>query len=395
MHIAKKITGILTAMVCAAGTVCGGSSLIADAETYGEQAGYGDYLYYQTVDEDEDGTYDYVEITDCDESAVEVDIPSEIEGLPVETIAESAFDGCYDLKSVKISESVTFITWYTFTGCQSLTHIEISEDNNYYCSVDGVLFSKDKTSLIKYPPAKTDSEYDIPDSVSSIESFAFVLCINLKSVTIPGSVSSTGYEVFGYSGSLTSVTIRDGFKIIESGLFYECTSLESITIPDSVTSIGSVAFYGCTSLESITIPDSVTSIGRGAFNSCTSLESITIENPECDIYDDVYTISNCEDENYYPYFNGTIYGYTNSTAQAYAEEYGYDFVSIGEYTPETIPGDISGNGKIDLYDAIEICKSIMGMRTFTDEEQAIADYDDNGKVDLYDAIGIAKKLLEK
>jgi hypothetical protein len=372
MRIAKKITGVLTAMVCAAGAVCGGSSLIADAETYGEQAGYGDYLYYQTVDEDEDGTYDYVEITDCDESAVEVDIPSEIEGLPVETIAESAFDGCYDLKSVKISESVTFITWYTFTGCQSLTNIEISEDNNYYCSVDGVLFSKDKTSLIKYPPAKTDSEYDIPDSVSSIESFAFVLCINLKSVTIPGSVSSTGYEVFRYSSSLKSVTIRDGLKIIESGLF-----------------------YGCTSLESITIPDSVTSIGRGAFNSCTSLESITIENPECDIYDDVYTISNCEDENYYPYFNGTIYGYTNSTAQAYAEEYGYDFVSIGEYSPETIPGDISGNGKIDLYDAIEICKSIMGMRTFTDEEQAIADYDGNGKVDLYDAIGIAKKLLEK
>lgn len=58
-------------------------------------------------------------------------------------------------------------------------------------------------------------------------------------------------------------------------------------------------------------------------------------------------------------------------------------------------GDISGNGKIDLYDAIEICKSLMGMRTFTSEEKGIADYDGNGKVDLYDAIGIAKKLLEK
>lgn len=58
-------------------------------------------------------------------------------------------------------------------------------------------------------------------------------------------------------------------------------------------------------------------------------------------------------------------------------------------------GDISGNGKIDLYDAIEICRYIMGMRSFTDAQMEIADYNGDGKVDLYDAIGIAKKLLEK
>lgn len=61
----------------------------------------------------------------------------------------------------------------------------------------------------------------------------------------------------------------------------------------------------------------------------------------------------------------------------------------------TIQGDISGNGSIDLYDAIEIAKSIMGMRTFTDEEKAIADYNGDGVVDLYDAIEIAKTLLPK
>lgn len=58
-------------------------------------------------------------------------------------------------------------------------------------------------------------------------------------------------------------------------------------------------------------------------------------------------------------------------------------------------GDISGNGTIDLYDAIEICRYIMGMRSFTDAQMEIADYNGDGKVDLYDAIGIAKKLLEK
>ena len=198
----------------------------------------------------------------------------------------------------------------------------------------------------------------------------------------------------------------------------------------------------CTSLESITIPDSVTSIGYGAFSDCYSLTSIIIENPECEIYSSDYTIANgySEESNYY--FNGTIYGYAGSTAQVYAEQFDRNFVAIdgnseatneiltegedydiagdfsatdaglyeitivgtGEYTGETtaqyrinasyMTGDISGNNMIDLYDAVEICKYIMGMRDFTEEELIIADYDYSGKVDLYDVIAIASKLLE-
>ena len=83
--------------------------------------------------------------------------------------------------------------------------------------------------------------------------------------------------------------------------------------------------------------------------------------------------------------------YKGSTADKYASEKGIEVYYLD--SAEFIPGDISGNGKIDLYDAIEICKYIMGMRTFTDDEMVVADYDGNGKVDLYDAIGIAKELL--
>lgn len=71
------------------------------------------------------------------------------------------------------------------------------------------------------------------------------------------------------------------------------------------------------------------------------------------------------------------------------------FTIVKETEPEYMSGDISGNGKIDILDAIEICKSIMGMRTFNDDEKAVADYNGDGVVDLRDAIGIAKKLLEK
>ncbi len=214
---------------------------------------------------------------------------------------------------------------------------------------------------------------------------------NLSYSTWDRDNDGTGDFVMITGSSDTSVTEIeipseiDGIPVIEIGTeaFSHYTSLVSVTIPDSVMLIDWGAFASCTSLEIITIPDSVTCIDSCAFSNCTSLENITIENPECEIYDDKSTISD----------TATIYGYENSTAQSYAEKYSRNFEIITE--SEFIQGDISGNGKIDLYDAIEICKSIMGMRTFTDEEKAIADFDGNGVVDLYDAIGIAKELLPK
>ncbi|MBR3974411.1 MAG: leucine-rich repeat protein, partial [Clostridia bacterium] len=149
----------------------------------------------------------------------------------------------------------------------------------------------------------------------------FVNCTSLTSITIPNSVTSIGDYAFWKCTSLTSITIPNSVTSIGRSAFKGCTSLTSITIPNSVTSIGSSAFEGCTSLTSITIPNSVTSIGYHAFAGCTSLTSITILNPKCEIYDSSYTIDSV----------ATIIGQSQSTAQAYAEEYGrifYNFAII-------------------------------------------------------------------
>ena len=116
----------------------------------------------------------------------------------------------------------------------------------------------------------------IPNSVTSIESYAFSACSSLTSITIPDSVTSIGNNAFDSCSSLTSITIPDGVTSIESYAFYNCSGLTSITIPDSVTNIGAAAFDSCTSLTSITIPDSVTSIESYAFCNCSNLTSITI-----------------------------------------------------------------------------------------------------------------------
>ena len=183
----------------------------------------------------------------------------------VTSIGDYAFYNCTSLTSVTIPDSVTSIGSGAFSNCTSLTSIEVSGNNKSYSSADGVLFNKDKTELITYPAGKTDSEYVIPNSVTSIGYSAFENCTSLTSVTIPNDVTSIGYGVFQGCTSLTSVTIPNSVTSIDSSAFSSCTSLIGITIPNSVTSIGYGVFQDCTSLSSVTIPNSVTSIGDSAF----------------------------------------------------------------------------------------------------------------------------------
>lgn len=193
----------------------------------------------------------------------------------------------------------------------------------------------------------TATEVDIPSKINGIPvtiigERAFALCKNLTSITIPNSVVSFDEFAFNSSG------------------------LTSIEIPNSVTSIGLNVFAGCSNLVSITIPDNITNIYAGAFFGCTNLKEITILNPKCEIYDNGTTISNIVNTPLDCYFYGTIYGYENSTAQAYAEEYGYNFSLIDAVatttttTTTTTPpvttkpqllGDVNDDGFIDSVDA--------------------------------------------
>ena len=106
----------------------------------------------------------------------------------------------------------------------------------------------------------------IPNSVTSLGSSCFYGCSSLTSITIPTSVTSLGDNCFSHCCSLTSITIPDSVTSLEWGCFSGCTDLTSITIPNSITSLGSSSFYGCTGLTSITIPNSVTSLGHRCFS---------------------------------------------------------------------------------------------------------------------------------
>ena len=214
-------------------------------------------------------------VSDCDISAFgEIIIPSTYNGLPVTGIGYKAFCGCESITSVTIPSSITNIDYYVFDDCTSLTSINVGENNIKYSSVDGVLFNKDKTVIVKYPAGKADTEYTILNSVTSIGDGAFSNCTGLVTVKISDSVTNIGYRAFYNCDSFVSVVIPDSVTNIDYGAFRDCTSLTFVKIGNSVTRIGVSAFQNCASLTSVTIPVSVTSICAEAFEKCSSLKQV-------------------------------------------------------------------------------------------------------------------------
>ena len=253
----------------------------------------------------------------------------------VTMLANAVFSGCQNLESVKLPTTLKRIGWYVFSGCPKLEslsicdgleeigmgafggdcgiknlvipasvrkienasitfagtgleNIVVSSENEYYFAENGVLYSKDKKTLLRVPSRKTACS--ISTGTETIADNAFVLCSELTSITVPESIKS-----------------------ISAYTFYSCTSLESISLPNSITSIGFGAFFNCSGLKQVIIPSSVTEIGRDAFGY---------------FYDENYNKLKVD--------GFTITGYAGSAAETYATENGFTFVALnGEIEPES------------------------------------------------------------
>ena len=261
----KKLTSVILAAVMMLG-------ILTIAPLTVSAATYGDFEY--TLEDDYTCT-----ITKYNGSAANVTIPSTIYGYKVSALSDTAFlsnknirsviipngvlrigalcfDSCTNLQEITIPDSVMYIVrsgdagsggflqfcdslkeitlgsglenffgTYDLNGSHSFECIDISKNNKYYCSIDGVAFSKDKKKLLKYPPAKKDEIYTIPDTVSKLSMpMGFTLNENLKAVIIPKSVKEISLytfgtslnSIYGYKGTVAETYAKEnGFKFIE------------------------------------------------------------------------------------------------------------------------------------------------------------------------------------
>lgn len=277
----------------------------------------GGYLYYKLENDQEK----YYYLVDCDTTVTSAILPDSIEGIPVHGFwpTEKVFEGCNRLKSLHFPDGWDMFDKYQLGECTALETITFDESNSNYCTVDGVVFNKDKTELIFYPLGKKDEEYTVPKGTKHISTYVFsgkdpkyypaVKVLNLPESLEPYKNKDTGeltypnfdfYSVESFNmdsgnpymcsvdGVLfskdktvlvcypagrkdSSYTIPNGVITVE-GAFSYCKYLVELDIPEGVKTVD--LFTGANNLKSMTLSASV-EVFNGPIEA-NSLESINI-----------------------------------------------------------------------------------------------------------------------
>ena len=224
--------------------------------------------YEYTVDEN-----GYATLTKYVGVDTDVAVPDSIDGHIVTGLGDSVFYVQQtEIRSIQLSRDIRDLGAYVFLS-DTLQNITVDPENNYFTSIDGVLYSKDESEISAYPIGRTADEYMIQDGVTTIGSYAFYAGRNLKKVDIPDTVTDIEKFAFIMCENMDSLDLPGGLKTIGENGFYSC-HISEILLPDSLTEIGEMAFNG-NPITEITIPAGVSKIGDSPFMG-TNLEKINV-----------------------------------------------------------------------------------------------------------------------
>ncbi len=190
-------------------------------------------------------------------------------------IDEGAFAGCA-LTEVFLPASVTHFSNAVYQ-CPTLVSIGVDPANQVFKSIDGLLYDKQVTGILRCPEGRTEPVV-LPSTITTVGRMAFHHCLNLSSISLPGSIRVIGQMAFYRCTKLERIVIPPGVKKLEAQTFVDCPRLESISLPEGLEEIDGGNFWGCTSLKTITIPASVTKIHEKAFDNCPA--TIIYEKPQ-------------------------------------------------------------------------------------------------------------------
>jgi|GEM_PF-2897835 len=194
------------------------------------------------------------------------------------SLAGSAFNNCTSLPEISIPVGVSSgLGFTTFcSGCKKLTKLIVAEGNTAYSSLDGVLYNKDKTIILRYPCGNPASLFSFPNTIVEVGVGAFEGCTYLASITMTENLRIVKNAAFKGCTALTSINISSMVTEVGGYAFENCSRLNSVTLPMFITEIGYNTFKNCSSLNNVAIPSSVREIRSEAFSGCTSLMTIAL-----------------------------------------------------------------------------------------------------------------------
>ena len=192
----------------------------------------------------------------------------------VKIIDDDVFNNCTNLKNITLPSNLSKLGSTVFYNCSNLSAINIDINNNYYASIDGNLYSKDKTRLIQYAIGKDDESFIVPDFVNRIERYSFGTCSSLVNITIPNGVGQIGDYAFESCVNLSSIKIPNSVYQLGDCAFIYCTNLLTAELSYGMTYTGNRTFEQCKNLNKLIIPDSITEIGLGCFDYCNNIQTV-------------------------------------------------------------------------------------------------------------------------
>lgn len=286
----------------------------------------------------------------------------------VTKLAKVSFSGC-KLNKLILPNNLKYIDESAFTET-SLKTLSIPESVEY---------------IGKYTFLMSGIEtVNIPKRIATIEEGTFSCCINLKSVTIDNNIKHIGDYAFSRCYNLSDINISNNVTSIGKGAF-QSTIIQKIELPASLESIGEYAFNDCQNLQEVTIPNKEVNINNRAFYNCPELNTVTIPAKVKEIGKNAFGYQgNIFDEEDYEYGEENsiqdfkITGYSNTAAETYAKENGFEFISLGE---QILTGDANQDGTVNIKDVTYLQMHIAGNKN-TDGSPLI----DETNKQLFDSI---------